>query len=174
MNDIKYEPAFGNQTFFDGAPEDAVLAVSFCDGIVYFSDSFKYPSVDFTSGTSIAMRRIIRTPTWTKADQLAGRLPEIGCDVQTINGEAHEFVGKSAHEGQWSLRDKARNIIFHCPAGWVKPIETEAERRQREENEVVTSLLNDLMPDSSLQWRCIFERGVRAAYRKLKIPEVKK
>lgn len=79
---IKYEPVLGDQELFKGAPELAVLAVSHHGGIAHFSDTTKTAGVCFTTGTSIAMRRIIRTPVWTKADQKEGKLPEVGCDIQ--------------------------------------------------------------------------------------------
>ena len=47
-----------------------------------------------------------------------------------------------------------------------KPIETPAEKAQREENEFVKSEMKDTT--LSIEWACIYERGVRAAYRKLK------
>lgn len=154
MNDIKYEPAFGNQTFFDGAPEDAVLAVSFCDGIVYFSDSFKYPSVDFTSGTSIAMRRVIRTPVWTKADQLAGKVPEVGCeiagDVTGINKvlfSSDEFVVTLSQGGAVGKYIKEEVFDYFSP---IESPEEKAARLRKEWCVAASKQLKNLEYNSTL------------------------
>ena len=94
--EIKYEAVFGLQElFFKGSPHVYAIHADglktgdvneseerfFKDGegdLFYFAISdlrLKYHRVIF------AMRRIIRTPTWTKEDQKAGKLPDVGCRV---------------------------------------------------------------------------------------------
>ena len=84
MSEIKYEAVFGDQSLFDGAPDDVDLighsgghykntpnGILYCGGCTFTADELRNTGF-------IAMRRIIKTPVWTVADQLAGRLPEIG------------------------------------------------------------------------------------------------
>ena len=47
-----------------------------------------------------------------------------------------------------------------------KTIETPEEKAQREENEFVKSEMKNTT--LSMEWSCVYERGLRAAYRKLK------
>ena len=168
---IKYEAVFGDQDLFIPAPSDAIV-------VRYGKDFYNYePEVTSTTGKLrdnpiVAMRRIIRTPVWTREDQEAGRLPDVGVTVIVIEYEEECKVAAINNNAVCVVFDDGEFITLHVSG--ISPIEKPEERQQREENEFVTSFLNDLMPDSSLQWRCIFERGVRAAYRKLKMPEVKK
>ena len=82
---MKYEAVFGDQSLFDGASE-------FVDVIRFNDYSREYLWGDLNTIQLltfeelkaipiVAMRRIIRTPTWTVADQKAGKLPEVGCRV---------------------------------------------------------------------------------------------
>ena len=145
MNDIRYEPVFGDQTLFDDGPDDAEMVAIYAlrlkrwyklqDGECYLStdkeQSWKrcrngYPGFPF-----LAMRRIIRTPTWTKADQKAGKLPEVGAfyDAEGCRVK-HLGVGAAGYED-----------IFHFeyPSGacgcsnklFIKPIESPEEKAAR-------------------------------------------
>ena len=88
MNDIKYEPVFGNQAFFDAAPEDAEYVA--IDGnpnkFVFYKDIAAGESYWFLDSYSDewrqnignpcnpinAMRRIIQEPKrWTVEDHKA-------------------------------------------------------------------------------------------------------
>ena len=95
--EIKYEPVFGDQSLFDGAPEDAEYAGWFCqevrwymilNGKILFSDGGSWCTSDnpYLSADIAAMRRIIKVPVWKKADKLAGKLPEVGCKAVQIQG----------------------------------------------------------------------------------------
>ena len=84
--EIKYEAVFGPQSLFDDALDD-IVAIRLNN---YSCLSYGYLTKDKLDvlGVSelkaipiVAMRRIIRTPTWTVADQKAGMLPEVGCRV---------------------------------------------------------------------------------------------
>ena len=91
---MKYEPIFGDQSLFDGAPEDAdavfkspmrdsrcaYYRLSHGHERYIYTDWVGVPAVD--SQTFNAMRRVIAEPKrWTVADQKAGRLPEVGAKV---------------------------------------------------------------------------------------------
>ena len=75
--EIKYEAVFGDYKFSSPACEVAMQS-SFGEII---ERRFTKPLVIPEGWGVIAMRRIIRTPTWTVADQKAGKLPEVGCEV---------------------------------------------------------------------------------------------
>ena len=113
--EIKYEPVFGDQSLFYGAPEE-VTHVTKGGGFYnienmsakYVSDGiFNGADVLSVGGYLIAERRIIRTPTWSIADQKAGKLPDVGakflykdeelcCHYVDSNGEiwANNFKGE--------------------------------------------------------------------------------
>ena len=116
--EIKYEAVFGDQALFDGMMGDCEFASEeygymFANGALYYCERYNEKA-----GWSLsckghltfkpsAMRRIIRTPTWTVADQKAGRLPDVGakflykdeelrCHYVDSNGEvwANNFKGE--------------------------------------------------------------------------------
>ena len=89
MENVRYEAVFGDMAQFTGMMPDC----EFSDGTygykitndrIYYCERYneKYGwSVSQkirTNFNPMAMRRIIKVPTWTKADQLAGKLPEVG------------------------------------------------------------------------------------------------
>ena len=164
---IKYEPVFGDQSLFDNAPEDAELAVK--DN----SDAWFYTvgkgrntgllSLD-SSSIKIAMRRIIKTPTWTLEDKKAGRLPEVGCVVMAIDVNEVARIAAINNDSVCSVCvvfEDGGFITLHFSG--IAPIETPAEKAQREEDEFVESTCRQNEPHSTL-----YSDGVRAAYRKLK------
>ena len=108
--EIKYEAVFGPQELFDGSPvhcEFAVKTKRF--GIEWYKSSKDAVITAFqlasTEVIDVAMRRIIRTPTWTVADQKAGKLPEVGAKfkargyvwecVRILNNTVLAVVGDS-------------------------------------------------------------------------------
>ena len=139
--EIKYEAVFGDQSLFDDAPEDCFcVAKNVYDDCVFYRevdrclfwfDCGRWKPLRFMSCTPIAMRRIIRTPTWTVADQKAGRLPDVGAfyDAEGCRVK-HLGVGAAGYED-----------IFHFeyPSGacgcsnkiFIKPIETPEEMEAR-------------------------------------------
>ena len=157
---MKYEAVFGDQSLFDGAPEDAEMVASVCqmprwytvfNGKVLFCDSKKesWRSADFNHPGSqlLAMRRIIEEPKrWTAEDQKAGRLPEVGCIVEYFNNNEYDDTEVTA---QWRngdeleiLRHQNRNkafVVFNARterSGYLivqcmKPIETPEEKAAR-------------------------------------------
>lgn len=137
--EIKYEPVFGDQALFDGADEDVVLAET--NGVyrTFHKESDKPYNVASVSRSDLAMRRIIRTPTWTVADQKAGKLPEVGakflykdeelcCHYVDSNGEvwANNFKGEVVTP---LLRE-------------ITPIESPEEKAQRLREEWCSNALN--------------------------------
>ena len=147
MNDIRYEPVFGDQELFNGADPAVVFVVKFVDGSkFYITEKERHESgVGFApSGRGwfdVALRRIIRTPTWTKADYDAGRLPEVGAK--------HGFVGLpgiftclfiDCAGFVWSSGEN--NEVYCSEDNALCPIETDAERQQREREEWCSKALD--------------------------------
>lgn len=149
---IKYEAVFGDQSLFDGAGTFTGLDVvvhSIASGIKSYARSSDLTPESLRNHPICAMRRIIKTPVWTKADQDAGRLPDVGCvvayhiakgktptEITTSWRENDELeIMKDLDEGLFSVFNKrtetCSNLVLDC----IKPIETEAERQQREEDE---------------------------------------
>ena len=178
MNEVKYEPIFGDQSLFDGAPDDAEYAGWFCqetrwymilNGKILFSDGGTWCTSDnpYLSADIAAMRRIIKEPKrWTVADQKAERLPEVGSKVATIRNFDCTVVG---------VDEERKNIAIQYENGKldvvrlnsVSQIETQAEKAQRLEDEFFEQVklggMNANTPQKTNSW---FELGVRAAYRK--------
>ena len=130
-----------------------------------------------TSDNQIAMRRIIKAPVWTVADQQAGRLPEVGCRVNfchKLNTNWRTGEIKYIDDQVAVIKADAidRPFVYEVDRVEFKPIESPEEKAQREENEFVKSEMKNTT--LSMEWSCVYERGLRAAYRKLKMPEVKK
>ena len=97
---MKYEAVFGDQGLFDGCyDETASIVIATSNGLKFVDGEFtEYGIVEGdvkSDGLRIAMRRIIRTPTWTVADQKAGKLPEVGMIGALKNGREIEYLGKS-------------------------------------------------------------------------------
>ena len=141
---IKYEPVFGDQSLFYGAPEDAEYAGWFCqevrwymilNGKILFSDGGTWCTSDnpYLSADIAAMRRIIKEPKrWTWEDKKAGRLPEVGAllvDIET--GDQFSFVGVIAGSKRWACKDTCDGLIYFFKSHEMSPIETPAEKAQR-------------------------------------------
>lgn len=88
---IKYERVFGDQSLFDNAPEDAEFACAQGQwyktflGKLYRLTPIQWKEVCMFQHTPNAMRRVIKTPTWTLADQEAGVLPPVGVKARNPN-----------------------------------------------------------------------------------------
>ena len=153
--EIKYEAVFGPQELFDGVPEYIEL-IRFNDYSrdYLWSDLDKIKHLTFRDLKAIpivAMRRIISTPTWTTADQKAGKLPEVGAEVMCMDDSRHNFVGESIHAEHWALCHGKTKKVFHIPATAVRPVETDTERQQRLKEEWCHSalkLINDELTDA--------------------------
>ena len=108
----------------------------------------------------IAMRRIIKEhKRWTWEDKKAGRLPEVGAELIHKTKGICYFVGVGLVENAcWALKLQS-GLIYIAEKSWCSPIETPAEKAQREEDEFVKSEMKDTT--LSIEWACIYERGVR-------------
>ena len=87
---IKYEAVFGDQSLFEGF-DNETIAVCYNSSLGVYSKLLQVAvdargSTELRANPIVAMRRIIRTPTWTKEDQKAGRLPVSGCKAEYIPG----------------------------------------------------------------------------------------
>ena len=146
MNAIKYEPLYGLQKPFDNGPADSTAYGLFRDG-----DEYIYYKIDKTSvycfdtdnqwshidGAPtipfLAMRRIVRTPTWTVADQKAGKLPEVGCRIYVPMMHEEQNVIYSSEKVIVSISDN-EGAVTRTEVGSIdriKPIETSEERAKR-------------------------------------------
>ena len=146
---MKYEMIFGDESLFDGAPEDSVIAIKrpFIRGVrsekIYFFSTtfdavmmagscFNFNNVILKTD-EYAERRIIKEPKqWTWEDKKAGRLPEIGSMIWFINDMKQvEFAGTDGGNYLWYFkRDSGAfgSAYFNC----FKPIESPEEKARRE------------------------------------------
>ncbi len=132
--EIKYEAVFGDQSLFDGAEPDVFLVET--NGVykTFHKETSGKVTIWTRNGCDLAMRRIIRTPTWTVADQKAGKLPEVGCEcVYLRNGLIGEIVSiddSDADDVELCLRFKDKSLLV-CKIDRIKPIETPEEKAAR-------------------------------------------
>ena len=162
---MKYEPVFGDQSLFDGAPSGGFYMATEDGGVQYLSrgplngDRCKY-----IDGYLIAERRIIAEPKrWTLEDKRAGRLPEVGSEViLRVNGEIATVNAKNKNIVCLTFSDGGLSP-FNVER--IDPIETPEEKAKREEDEFVSLVEFEYnkMPNE-----VSFRAGIRAAYRKLK------
>ena len=137
----KYIPVFGDQSLFDGAPEDAIaIRVNDYKKITYYhhnEEDLKSKSMqDLHAIPIVAMRRIIKEPKrWTVEDQKAGRLPEVGAHFLT-EGNLAEFIGLSHAHNNWCFRRlDGEHGIQTANKDWFAPIETPEEKAARLKDE---------------------------------------
>ena len=177
---IKYEAVFGDQSLFDGCPEDAeaVFKSSYDDSKCFyyklsgghqrfFADGWiAVPSIN--SQTFNSMRRVIRVPVWSKADQLAGKLPEVGAKVCYL-GIEYEVLATDKNSVCFLGIDKE---LYIASKSSCKPIETPEERAMRVREEWCVNaakLLKNLEYSSTLT--SIYDALLSG---ELKMPEVQK
>ena len=172
---MKYEMIFGDEALFDSlVVPDYVEVIRIND----YSKEYLWGDLNTVKLLTykelkaipiVAMRRIIKEPKrWTVADQKAGRLPEVGYLAIWNDDAGRAYTVKTetaffCNECAISIDNEA---IYFAEKFCLSPIETPYDKAQREENEFVKSEMKDTT--LSIEWACIYERGVRAAYRKLK------
>ena len=140
------------------------------NGKILFSDGGTWCTSDnpYLSADIAAMRRIIKEPKhWTVEDQKAWRLPEVGCRVDFCHKlNTNWRTGEIKYIDNQVAVIKADNIdrpfVYEFDRVEFRPIETPAEKSQREEDEFVEELASGVARCDS------FINGARAAYRKLK------
>ena len=161
--EIKYEAVFGPQHLFK-LPSAEIIVVG------PHGDKTE-SNIDLMIGNTpddyviVAMRRIIRTPTWSVADQKAGRLPEVGAKCrqghkdEIVVAVTEKFVVTECQD--MSVCTTRKDVFMRS----YNPIETPEEKAQREEDEFVSLVEFEYnkMPNE-----ISFKAGIRAAYRKLK------
>lgn len=137
---IKYEAVLGDQNLFIHAPTDAIV-------VRYGRDFYNYESeITATTGQLrdepiVAMRRIIRTPVWTKEDQLVGKLPEVGCIVRVSPTENAKVVAVNTKMSVMAVQCNDESIDV-LDIHEILPFETDAERQQREREEWCSKALD--------------------------------
>ena len=200
MNDIRYEPVFGDQTWFDDGPEDAEMIAIYAHrakrwykiqyGQCYYSIGKGQPWKRCRNGCPRlplrAQRRIIRVPTWTKADQLAGKLPPVGAMVKE---KGIEFCGGAQlpkpllgfpcvvigiYEDEVCLQFDDGSMRLDTLNN-IEPVETPEERQQRKRAEwakvVVEEICVSTNNDPIEMVSCIYDSLLSG---ELKMPEVQK
>ena len=183
---MKYEAVFGNQGLFDGMMPDCEFIVGtywykIKDGKCFYCEKYnqKYawsPTGDAAKALYpvIAMRRIIAEPKrWTVEDQKAGRLPDVGAEVQfnfyqsaVMRQGVIKYIDDQVAVIQ--TEDVTRPFCYETCKVVFTPIETPEEKAERLEDEFV----NELMKDSqviytSSEQLAMCRKTARAAYRKL-------
>ena len=159
----KYTPVFGDQSLFDGAlPNVAVM----CSDETWHRDLNAIPKLITQGKIPVAARLIEVTPEpkrWTVEDQKAGRLPEVGWVVRATGVNEDARIAAINNDAVCVVFEDGGFITLHVSG--ITPIETPAEKAQREEDEFVDALVSEYnkMPSS-----ISFKAGIRAAYRKMK------
>ena len=154
---MKYEMIFGDQSLFDNASDDAVLAIKdTTSGRIHFftnkgwiKSGLKHERHIGTSDNGIAMRHIIKEPKrWTWEDKKVGRLPEVG-SIFTYRDKTltcHFIDG----DGEIWAHDIDNEIVTPLLRD-CKPIETPREKYDRERDECIDKLLAKVTPMRSNQ-----------------------
>ena len=148
--EIKYEAVFGPQELFDGMMNGCEFVSEeygymFANGALYYCERYNEKAgwalscKSYLTFKPSAMRRIIRTPTWTVADQKAGRLPDVGSKF-LFNGEelcCHYVDGNGEI---WANNFKGEVVTPLLRE--ITPIETPEERTKREREEWCSKALD--------------------------------
>lgn len=175
---MKYEAVFGDDGLFFDAQKDCEMAGNGhykidCGEVMVWNFTEKRWCNSHTNTITIsAMRRIIEEPNrWTVEDQKAGRMPEVGsrvdfCHKLNTNWRTGEIKYIDNQVAVIKADDIDRPFVYEFDRVEFKPIETPAQKAQREEDEFV-KLMIDLASESQLM-SCGFKDGVISAYRKLK------
>ena len=145
--EIKYEAVFGDQSLFVKGPEDANIVGKYmgnprfykvCDSGVYFYQQATWHKADkdYPGVPLLAMRRIIRTPTWSVADQKAGKLPEVSCRVNfchklNANWRTGEIKYIDDQVVVIKTDDVARPFVYEVDRVEFNPIESPEEKSAR-------------------------------------------
>lgn len=159
---MKYEMIFGDPSLFDNAPLGTELVGHsggfyknspdgpiYCGGCTFTTD--EYRNIGF-----IAARRIIRTPTWTVADWKAGKLPEVGAEVQfnfyqssVVRQGVIKYIDDQVVVIQ--TEDVTRPFCYETCKVVFTPIETPEEKAERLRVEWYRKALDKYLSDENLE-----------------------
>ena len=174
---MKYEMIFGDESLFDGAP-DGIVALRFVNGsggkLLHCKEGQidGLVEADFINHPIVAMRRIIKEPRrWTWEDKKARRLPEVGVVVVGGATKCEYEISKITPTHIVLIGTDKFVPLVGCYTheefiSCNNPLETPAEKSQREEDEFIDSLKSVEIHDGTVS--PFFNQGARAAYRKLK------
>jgi len=158
---MKYEAVFGNQELFDGAGTFTGLDVvvhSIASGIKSYARSSDLTPESLRNHPVCAMRRIIQEPKrWTVEDQKAGRLPEVGANVEFVFNNEFNYYEPIEEFESGDILDVLAHVCGGnggmCVAVYnrrtryttqlviesIRPLETPEEKAERLRNEWVDS-----------------------------------
>lgn len=144
--EIKYEPVFGDQSLLAEAGTFTGLdvVVRNVDTDLYHYCRHEDLTYDYLrKNTVVAMRRIIKTPVWTVADQQAGRLPDVGCSVNfchKLNTNWRTGEIKYIDDQVAVIKADAidRPFVYEVDRVEFKPIESPEEKAARLREEWVS------------------------------------
>ena len=139
---MKYEAVFGDQKRFNEQNNEMAEVMLWHDCLGPNFVSLKELSRMNLEGAIphgsvvLAMRRIIRTPTWTVADQEAGKLPEVGCRVNfchklNTNWRTGEIKYIDDQVTVIKADDILRLFVYEIERVEFKPIESPEEKAAR-------------------------------------------
>ena len=179
--EIKYEAVFGDQALFDGFMDDceftdgnygfkvANACIAYCER---YNQKFGWSPIQCAKQIDvIAMRRIIRTPTWTVADQKAGKLPEVGCVVVSYLNLECKIIGIDINNNDVAIQYESTSINMINISN-IRPVETPDERAKRLREEWCANAAKQLKNfEYSATLTSIYDALLSG---ELKMPEVRK
>ena len=140
---MKYEMIFGDYKFANCTCEIAMQS----DYGEVIEMTLTPPVVVPEGWRMIAMRRIIRTPTWTVEDKKAGKLPEVGCRVDfchKLNTNWRTGEIKYIDDQVAVIKADAidRPFVYEVDRVEFKPIESPEEKAARLREEWCSNALD--------------------------------
>lgn len=157
---MRYEPIFGDQSLFDKATRKNTVAIyKISENLTVEFDKYEellafLQQQHLCDRPDIAMRRIIRTPTWTVEDKKAGKLPEVGCRVFDVKNE-NEVTVKAINNRQVCLESNC-GFIYLLPPDDIKPIESPEEKAARLRAEWYTKA-REIYRNSNSDFKAVYD-----------------
>lgn len=159
---MKYEMIFGDQSLFDKATRKNTVAIyKISENLTVEFDKYEellafLQQQPLCDRPDIAMRRIIRTPTWNIADQKAGKLPEVGCRVNfcyklNTNWRTGEIRYIDDQCAVIKADDIDRHFVYEVDRVEFKPIESPEEKAARLRSEWCIKALSSCSILSEMQ-----------------------
>lgn len=146
---MKYEMIFGDAGLFDCAGLFTgidVVTRNVEHGLYALCRLSNLTNDELKANPVVAMRRIIKEPVWTKADQEKGILPTVGCLCiegmyleEVIAVTSKYIVTKTKTDGVCTTSIEAFKRTY-------RPIETPREKYDRERDECIDKLLAKIPP----------------------------